>query len=134
MMSTVDLGCTGREWALRRRTGVVPYESADPDTLRIWWTDAGVHQNLNFASTSTRSTDSSVGTRRSGYAEPNRGTAMVTSRLTPPSRRPPNLSWLEKTCSARRVSSDGTRRPYWLMRPLKRGREVFVIPEAANVP
>src|SRR5262249_22442159 len=23
--------------------------SEDPDTSRIWWTDAGVHQNLTFA-------------------------------------------------------------------------------------
>ena len=30
------------------REGVEPFASADPDTSRIWWTDAGVHQNLTF--------------------------------------------------------------------------------------
>ena len=25
-----------------------PYESADPDTKRIWWSDAGVHQDITF--------------------------------------------------------------------------------------
>ncbi len=32
----------------RRIEGVHPYESTDPDTRRIWWTDGGVHQNLTF--------------------------------------------------------------------------------------
>ncbi|MCC6188984.1 MAG: molybdopterin-dependent oxidoreductase [Anaerolineales bacterium] len=38
----------GKEWSLRQVRGVEPYQSADPDTARIWWTDAGVHQNLAF--------------------------------------------------------------------------------------
>ena len=33
---------------MRRRRGVAPFESTDPDTRRIWWTDVGVHQNLTF--------------------------------------------------------------------------------------
>jgi hypothetical protein len=28
--------------------GIEPYESEDPDTMRIWWKDAGVHQNMTF--------------------------------------------------------------------------------------
>lgn len=32
----------------RRVSDIAPYESADPDTQRIWWTDGGVHQNLAF--------------------------------------------------------------------------------------
>ena len=35
-------------WALTQLRGIEPYESADPDTRRIWWTEAGVHQNLTF--------------------------------------------------------------------------------------
>ena len=38
----------GTRWDLRRERGVEPFASADPDTSRIWWTDAGVHQNLTF--------------------------------------------------------------------------------------
>ena len=30
------------------RTAVAPFASDDPDTERVWWTDAGVHQNLTF--------------------------------------------------------------------------------------
>jgi anaerobic selenocysteine-containing dehydrogenase len=32
----------------RRVEDVQAYESDDPDTMRIWWTDGGVHQNLTF--------------------------------------------------------------------------------------
>ncbi len=33
---------------LRQVEGVGPFESADPDSSRIWWSDGGVHQNLTF--------------------------------------------------------------------------------------
>jgi hypothetical protein len=46
--AVVDVAESGGRWDLRQRHGVGPYESADPDTSRIWWTDAGVHQNLTF--------------------------------------------------------------------------------------
>ncbi len=32
----------------RRVEAIRPFESSDPDTKRIWWTDGGVHQNLAF--------------------------------------------------------------------------------------
>ena len=36
------------KWRLRTEHGVRPFDSSDPDSARIWWTDAGVHQNLTF--------------------------------------------------------------------------------------
>jgi hypothetical protein len=33
---------------MRQTSGVEPYETTDPDTQRVWWSDAGVHQNLTF--------------------------------------------------------------------------------------
>ncbi len=35
-------------WRMRQREGVRPFASDDPDSARIWWQDAGVHQNLTF--------------------------------------------------------------------------------------
>jgi anaerobic selenocysteine-containing dehydrogenase len=37
-------------WRIRQIHGVRPFKSGDPDSERIWWQDAGVHQNLTFAS------------------------------------------------------------------------------------
>jgi hypothetical protein len=36
--------------------------------------------------------------------------------------------WLKLTRRADLHSPDGTRRPYWLMRPLKPGRDVYQLP------
>jgi hypothetical protein len=36
--------------------------------------------------------------------------------------------WLTKTRSALEVSPDGTRRPHWLIRPVKPVREAFALP------
>jgi anaerobic selenocysteine-containing dehydrogenase len=45
----VDLKEVGKgQWKMRQRQSVSPYETTDPDTKRIWWGDAGVHQNITF--------------------------------------------------------------------------------------
>src|SRR5205085_3510013 len=45
----VDLKKLGPgQWRMRQVHGVRPFKSEDPDSQRIWWEDAGVHQNLTF--------------------------------------------------------------------------------------
>ena len=45
----VDIESTGKGvWRLRQKKGIEPFSSDDPDSERIWWRDAGVHQNLAF--------------------------------------------------------------------------------------
>jgi hypothetical protein len=48
LMATVKLDHRAAKWGLKRERGAEPYESSDADTLRIWWNDVGVHQNLTF--------------------------------------------------------------------------------------
>jgi anaerobic selenocysteine-containing dehydrogenase len=36
------------KWLMRQVHGVQPFKSDDPDSERVWWQDAGVHQNLTF--------------------------------------------------------------------------------------
>jgi anaerobic selenocysteine-containing dehydrogenase len=38
----------GRRWVVRRVGDVAPFDSDDPDSRRVWWSDGGVHQNLTF--------------------------------------------------------------------------------------
>jgi anaerobic selenocysteine-containing dehydrogenase len=35
-------------WRMHQVHGIERFDSADPDSGRIWWNDAGVHQNLTF--------------------------------------------------------------------------------------
>lgn len=45
----VDLKEIARgQWKMRHVTDVTPYESGDGDTQRVWWNDAGVHQDVVF--------------------------------------------------------------------------------------
>ena len=45
----VDLKQEGAgRWRMRQVHGVRPWKSEDPDSERVWWEDAGVHQNLTF--------------------------------------------------------------------------------------
>jgi anaerobic selenocysteine-containing dehydrogenase len=45
----VDLKQTGDgKWMMRQIHGIQPFKSSDPDSERIFWEDAGVHQNLTF--------------------------------------------------------------------------------------
>jgi anaerobic selenocysteine-containing dehydrogenase len=46
--TVVDLDRDGDVVTLRQREGVAPFDSADRDTNRIWWHEAGVNQNLTF--------------------------------------------------------------------------------------
>jgi anaerobic selenocysteine-containing dehydrogenase len=36
------------KWRMRQVHGVRPFASDDPDSQRVWWDEAGVHQNLTF--------------------------------------------------------------------------------------
>ncbi|HEU4478548.1 MAG TPA: molybdopterin-dependent oxidoreductase, partial [Pyrinomonadaceae bacterium] len=128
LMATVSLNHDGTKWVLERKNGVGPYKSSDDDTLRIWWNDVGVHQNLTFPVhpdpisgmhcwhqavrvTKARETDT--------YGEIHVDTAKS---------REVYKRWLEMTRPADKYSPDGTRRPYWMLRPLKPAREFYKLP------
>ncbi|MGH9347139.1 MAG: molybdopterin dinucleotide binding domain-containing protein, partial [Vicinamibacterales bacterium] len=36
------------QYRVRQVHGAQPFESSDPDSRRVWWTEVGVHQNLTF--------------------------------------------------------------------------------------
>jgi len=128
MMATVALGRDGTAWGLRRVKGVEPFASKDPDTGRIWWTDAGVHQNLTFPVqpdpvSGMHCWHQAVRVRR---AEPGDRYGDVSADTA--KARKAYEEWLSRARPAVLYSPDGTRRPYWLLRPLKPGREAFALP------
>jgi len=132
MMATVDLEHAGGRWEMRRRQGARPYESSDPDTRRIWWTDVGVHQNLTFAVhpdpiSGMHCWHQAVRVRRANPVEMPGDIGVDTEKSRGVYRR-----WLEMTRSAFTVSPDGTRRPYWLLRPLKPAHDAFRLPATAR--
>jgi len=128
LMATVDLDRSGARWQMKRRQGAAPYESSDRDTSRIWWSDVGVHQNLTFGVhpdpiSGMHCWHQAVRVRRAEPGDAAGDISVETDRSREVYRR-----WLEMTRSAFKVSPDGNRRPYWLLRPLKPGHDAFRLP------
>jgi anaerobic selenocysteine-containing dehydrogenase len=126
-MATVDLKREGSRWTLRRVRGVEPFASGDPDTRRIWWKDAGVHQNLTFPVqpdpvSGMHCWHQAVRVRKAEPGDAHGDVSVDTAKAHLAYRE-----WLELARPAAAHSPDGTRRPYWLMRPLKPSREAYAL-------
>jgi len=125
MMATVELDRQGSRWSLGRRKGVEPFASSDPDTERLWWSDAGVHQNLTFPVqpdpiSGMQCWHQAVRVRKAEPADRYGDVSVDTAKA-----REQYTEWLGRARPAEQVSPDGTRRPYWLLRPLKPGRDAY---------
>ena len=129
-MATVGLEHEASRWAMSRQRGGGPFASADPDTQRIWWTDVGVHQNLTFPVhpdpiSGQHCWHQAVRVRKADPDDAYGDISVDTARAHEAYR-----DWLSLTRPAETHSPDGTRRPYWLMRPLKPARDVYRLPAA----
>jgi hypothetical protein len=125
MMATVSLERSGDRWTIRRLAGVAPHDSADPDTQRIWWTDVGVHQNLAFPVhpdpiSGQHCWHQAVRVTKAGSADREGDISVDTQKSFEVYRK-----WLARTRAADHYSPNGMRRPYWLLRPLKPGRDAY---------
>ena len=106
------------------------WQTFDPDTSRIWWQDVGVHQNLTHAV----------------HPDPLSGAHCWLQKATNVQKAKPHdkhgdvwvdteksiqvyEEWKALTRTAVTHSPDGTRRPYWLKRPLKPTKEAYKLPE-----
>ena len=127
LMATVDLDHEGSQWELHRLQGARPYESSDPDTQRIWWCDVGVHQNLTFPVhpdpiSGMHCWHQAVTIRRAQPGDSYGDISVDTEKSRQVFRQ-----WMEKTRSAKDHSPDGTRRPHWLIRPLRPTRKAYAL-------
>jgi anaerobic selenocysteine-containing dehydrogenase len=128
MMATVSLRREGSAWSLRRDANVGPFASADADTSRIWWSDGGVHQNLAFPVqpdpvSGMHCWHQAVRLTRAAPGDQYGDVSVDTAKA-----RQAYAEWLSRARPAILHSPDGTRRPFWLLRPLKPGREAYALP------
>jgi anaerobic selenocysteine-containing dehydrogenase len=122
------LDSSGSEWRLRREAGPVGYESDDPDTARIWWSDTGVHQNLTFCV----QPDPVSGMQcwhqrvRVGPAQP--GDRHGDVHVDTAKSKEAYQEWLDRTRPA--PGPDGLRRPLWYARPLKPAATAYLMDDS----
>ncbi len=127
--ATVTLDHRGSAWGMKRKSGAAPFASSDPDTRRIWWTDVGVHQNLTFPVhpdpiSGQHCWHQAVRVQPARPGDEAGDIAVDTEKSHRVYRE-----WLEKTRPATIHSPDRTRRPYWLLRPLKPAKDVYRLPD-----
>ena len=128
LMSTVKFDHRGSNWEMERKGGVQPFESSDPDTKRLWWTDVGVHQNLTFPV--HPDPVSGMHCWHQAVKIQKAKTSAHYGEIVVDTDKAHQIfkSWLETTRPADLYSPDGTRRPYWLLRPLKPAKKVYKLP------
>ena len=127
--AVVRLDRHGEVWNMERTAGVTPFESTDPDTKRIWWTDVGVHQNLTFPVHPDPISGMHCWHQAVTVTRAREGDAYGDISVDAEKARAVYRQWRELTRSAREHSPDGTRRPYWMLRPLKPPPAVFQLPD-----
>lgn len=113
---TVDLDNDDNNWAIRQMAGIEPFESDDPDSERVWWTDGGVAQNLTHAPhpdpiSGMHCWHQKVRVRPAEDGDQYGDVFVDTDRSMAVYR-----DWLDDTKSA--PGPDGLRRPKWLKRPI----------------
>ena len=126
----VELNEDGRGGFLMRVVhGAQAWVSSDPDTSRIWWSSAGVNQNLANAVhpdpiSGVHCWLQKVLNIRKAEPQDRAGDLFVDTNKSMEKYR----EWLAMTRPADKVSPDGNRRPYWLARPLKPTKEAYKLP------
>jgi anaerobic selenocysteine-containing dehydrogenase len=130
MTALAELAHEGSEHRLKIVAPGGPWSTFDPDTSRIWWSDVGVHQNLTHAvhpdpiSGAHCWLQKAVNVRKAKAGEKLGDVWVDTDKSMKVYQ-----AWVDLTRSAVDHSPDGTRRPYWLKRPLKPTREAYKLPE-----
>ncbi len=128
LMATVALRRQEDRWSIDLEEGARAYESEDPDTSRIWWTEVGVHQNLTFPVhpdpvSGMHCWHQAVRVRKAAPADRYGDIQVDTVEAHRVFR-----TWLAKARPASEHSPDGNRRPRWLIRPVKPTKEAFRLP------
>jgi hypothetical protein len=113
---------------MRQIHGVHPFSSGDKDSERIWWQDAGVHQNLAFPVqpdpiSGAHCWHQKVRLERPGPDDRYGDIFVDTNKSHEAYKR-----WLAMTRPA--PGPGGLRRPLWLARVYRPASEAFYFPNA----
>ena len=121
----VDMHEEGDTVGFRQVHGVRPWRSSDPSSQRVWWNDAGVHQNITFPVhpdpiSGMHCWHQKVRLRPAGSEDRYADIYVDFARAREVYRK-----WL----ALARPASGELRRPIWLFRPVKPVLDAYRLPD-----
>ncbi len=121
----VDMIESGDAVDFHRVHGVRPFASSDPSSERIWWSDAGVHQNITFPVHPDPVSGMHCWHQKVRVRPALAGDAYADIHVDFAKARDVYRKWLGTT----RPAKDNLRRPIWLFRPLKPHIDAYALPD-----
>ncbi len=117
---------TAGRYKMRQVHGAQPFESSDPDSARVWWSESRRAPEPDVPG-AARSGErhALLAPARARSRRPARTIATATSSSTPNESHRLYKEWMAKTRPA--PGPDGTRRPMWFDRPLRPTAKAYKI-------
>ena len=105
--------------------GVLPFDSTDNDSKRIWWRDGGVHQNITFPVHPDPISGMHCWHQKVSVSLPKEGEKYGDIFVDTNKSHEVYKKWLKLTRPG--PGPDGLRRPLWFARTLRPAEEVFYV-------
>jgi anaerobic selenocysteine-containing dehydrogenase len=121
----VDMRESGAGVDFQRVHGVQPWESADRSSQRVWWNDAGVHQNITFPVHPDPISGMHCWHQKVRVRQAEPGDRYADIHVDHERARAVFQKWLSIT----RPASGALRRPIWLFRPVKPVLDAYALPD-----
>jgi anaerobic selenocysteine-containing dehydrogenase len=113
----VRIARDGSRYTMKQVHGAGPFESDDPDSGRVWWSEVGVHQNLTFPVQPDPVSGMHCWHQRVRLEKAGADDAYGDVMGDTGEAHRAYKEWMEKTRPA--PGPDGLRRPLWFDRPLR---------------
>ncbi|HLI59062.1 MAG TPA: molybdopterin-dependent oxidoreductase [Solirubrobacteraceae bacterium] len=120
----VDMRQEGDVLSFRRVHGVEPFASEDPSSERIWWSDAGVHQNITFPVHPDPLSGMHCWHQKVRAAPAREGDRYGDTWIDLARSREVYRKWMGLT----RPATGEQRRPLWMFRQVKPARSAYALP------
>jgi anaerobic selenocysteine-containing dehydrogenase len=118
------------KWLVRQVEGPGPFPSADPDSLRIWWREGGVPQNLTFPVQPDPISGMHCWHQKVTIQKAQPGDHYGDVFVDTDKAHEVYKRWLAKTRGG--PGPGGLRRPLWMNRPLRPTLDAFYVKGAAG--
>ncbi len=111
------------QWRMRTAEGPGPFESKDPDSMRVWWREGGVPQNLTFPVHPDPISGMHCWHQRVKISRAASGDQCGDVFVDTKKSMQVYENWMKKTRWP--VGPGNLRRPLWFNRPLKPAQEAY---------